>query len=53
MAGNDEASVTFRQSYRSDKLKSSSRKTLVMTPRRRALADPRGKIAAEADCLSR
>jgi len=31
MAGNDQASVTFRQSYRSDKLKSSSRKTLVMT----------------------
>ena len=31
MAGNDQASVSFRQSYRSDKLKSSSRKTLVMT----------------------
>ena len=31
MAGTDSASVTFRQSYRSDKLKSSSRKTLVMT----------------------
>ena len=31
MAGSDQASVTFRQSYRSDKLKSSSRKTLVMT----------------------
>jgi tetratricopeptide (TPR) repeat protein len=31
MAGNDQASVTFRQSYRSDKLKSSSRKTLLMT----------------------
>jgi tetratricopeptide (TPR) repeat protein len=31
MQGSDQASVTFRQSYRSDKLKSSSRKTLVMT----------------------
>ena len=31
MAGGDQASVTFRQSYRSDKLKSSSRKTLLMT----------------------
>jgi len=31
MQGNDQASVSFRQSYRSDKLKSSSRKTLVMT----------------------
>jgi len=31
MAGSDQASVTFRQSYRSDKLKSSSRKTLLMT----------------------
>lgn len=31
MTGNDEASVTFRQSYRSDKLKSAGRKTLVMT----------------------
>jgi tetratricopeptide (TPR) repeat protein len=31
MAGNDQASVTFRQSYRSDKLRSSSRKTLLMT----------------------
>src|SRR6185295_7126415 len=31
MAGNDQGSVTFRQSYRSDQLKSSSRKTLVMT----------------------
>jgi tetratricopeptide (TPR) repeat protein len=29
--GNDQASVTFRQSYRSDKLKSSSRKTLVLS----------------------
>jgi tetratricopeptide (TPR) repeat protein len=31
MQGSDSASVTFRQSYRSDKLKSTSRKTLVMT----------------------
>jgi tetratricopeptide (TPR) repeat protein len=31
MQGSDQASVSFRQSYRSDKLKSSSRKTLVMT----------------------
>jgi tetratricopeptide (TPR) repeat protein len=31
MQGSDQASVTFRQSYRSDKLKSSGRKTLVMT----------------------
>jgi tetratricopeptide (TPR) repeat protein len=31
MQGTDQASVSFRQSYRSDKLKSSSRKTLVMT----------------------
>jgi tetratricopeptide (TPR) repeat protein len=31
MQGNDQATVTFRQSYRSDKLKSSSRKTLRMT----------------------
>ncbi|MEA3193730.1 MAG: hypothetical protein QOD26_2063 [Betaproteobacteria bacterium] len=31
MQGNDQASVAFRQSYRSDKLKSSSRKILVMT----------------------
>ena len=31
MQGNDQASVSFRQSYRSDKLKSSGRKTLVMT----------------------
>lgn len=30
-AGNGEASVTFLQSYRSDKLKSSSRKTLLMS----------------------
>jgi tetratricopeptide (TPR) repeat protein len=30
MQGSDQASVTFRQSYRSDKLKSSSQKTLVM-----------------------
>ena len=31
MQGTDQASVSFRQSYRSDKLKSTSRKTLVMT----------------------
>ena len=31
MQGNDQASVSFRQSYRSDKLNSTSRKTLVMT----------------------
>jgi len=31
MQGSDQASVSFRQSYRSDKLKSSSRKTLVMS----------------------
>ncbi len=31
LLGNDQASVTFRQSYRSDKLKSSSRKTLVLS----------------------
>ena len=31
MQGSDQASVSFRQSYRSDKLKSASRKTLVMT----------------------
>jgi tetratricopeptide (TPR) repeat protein len=31
MQGSDQANVTFRQSYRSDKLKSSGRKTLVMT----------------------
>jgi hypothetical protein len=31
MQGSDQASVSFRQSYRSDKLKSSSNKTLVMT----------------------
>jgi tetratricopeptide (TPR) repeat protein len=31
MQGSDQASVTFRQSYRSDKLKSTGRKTLVMT----------------------
>jgi tetratricopeptide (TPR) repeat protein len=31
MAGSDQASVTFRQSYRSEKLKSSGRKTLLMT----------------------
>lgn len=31
MAGNDQASVSFRQNYRSDKLKSSGRKILVMT----------------------
>jgi len=30
MQANNQASVTFRQNYRSDKLKSSSRKTLVM-----------------------
>jgi len=30
MLGSEQASVTFRQSYRSDKLKSSSRKTLVL-----------------------
>jgi tetratricopeptide (TPR) repeat protein len=42
MQGNDQASVTFRQSYRSDKLKSSSRKTLVMTR-----ADGRWQIAEE------
>ena len=30
MQGSDQASVSFRQSYRSDKLKSSSQKTLVM-----------------------
>ena len=42
MQGSDQASVTFRQSYRSDKLKSSSRKTLVMT-----LADGRWLIREE------
>jgi tetratricopeptide (TPR) repeat protein len=42
MQGNDEASVTFRQSYRSDKLKSSNRKTLVMTR-----ADGRWQIREE------
>jgi tetratricopeptide (TPR) repeat protein len=42
MAGSDQASVTFRQSYRSDKLKSSSRKTLVM-----ARADGRWLIREE------
>jgi len=31
LLGSDQASVTFRQSYRSDKLKSSSRKTLVLS----------------------
>jgi tetratricopeptide (TPR) repeat protein len=31
MQGNDQANVSFRQSYRSDKLKSTSRKTLIMT----------------------
>ena len=31
MQGNDQASVSFRQSYHSDRLKASSRKTLVMT----------------------
>jgi tetratricopeptide (TPR) repeat protein len=31
MQGTDQASVSFRQSYRSDRLKSTSRKTLVMT----------------------
>jgi tetratricopeptide (TPR) repeat protein len=30
MAGNNQATVTFRQSYRSDKLKSTSTKTMVM-----------------------
>jgi Flp pilus assembly protein TadD/ketosteroid isomerase-like protein len=42
MQGSDQASVTFRQSYRSDKLKSSSRKTLVMTR-----ADGRWQIREE------
>ena len=42
MQGSDQASVSFRQSYRSDKLKSSSRKTLVMT-----LADGRWLIREE------
>ena len=31
MQGSDQATVSFRQSYRSDKLKTSGRKTLVMT----------------------
>jgi tetratricopeptide (TPR) repeat protein len=42
MQGSDQASVSFRQSYRSDKLKSSSRKTLVMTR-----ADGRWQIREE------
>ena len=42
MQGNDQATVTFRQSYRSDKLKSSSRKTLRMTR-----ADGRWQIREE------
>src|SRR5262245_50209949 len=42
MQGTDQASVSFRQSYRSDKLKSSSRKTLVMTR-----ADGRWQIKEE------
>ena len=42
MQGSDQASVTFRQSYRSDKLKSSGRKTLVMTR-----ADGRWQIREE------
>ena len=42
MQGTDQASVSFRQSYRSDKLKSQSRKTLVMTH-----ADGRWQIQEE------
>ena len=42
MQGSDQASVSFRQSYRSDKLKSSSRKTLLMTR-----ADGRWQIREE------
>jgi ketosteroid isomerase-like protein len=42
LQGSDEASVTFRQSYRSDKLKSANRKTLVMTR-----ADGRWQIREE------
>jgi len=42
MQGNDQASVTFRQSYRSDKLKSSGRKTLVLSR-----ADGRWQIREE------
>jgi tetratricopeptide (TPR) repeat protein len=42
MQGTDQASVSFRQSYRSDKLKSSSRKTLVM-----ARVDGRWQIREE------
>jgi tetratricopeptide (TPR) repeat protein len=42
LAGKDQASVTFRQSYRSDKLKSSSQKTLLLTR-----ADGRWQIAEE------
>jgi len=42
MQGSDQASVTFRQSYRSDKLKSSGRKTLVLSR-----ADGRWQIREE------
>jgi hypothetical protein len=40
MNGADRATVTFRQNYRSDVLKSNNRKTLVMVRVRRPVADP-------------